>query len=81
MAKNTTKYTKNRNRILRYINKHGIKDYFDLYIPTERELRQQGIKGKQLTSLTIKLKKITPQYIKERVKSRKQKKNSYLRIF
>lgn len=71
MAKKTTQYTKNRNRILRYIKKSGIKEYFDLYIPTERELRQQGIKGKQLTSLTRKLKEITPEYIKETVKSRK----------
>ena len=70
MAKKTTAYTKNRNRILRYVKKHGIKEYFDLYIPTERELRQQGIKGKQLTSLTRKLKAITPKYIKETVKTR-----------
>lgn len=69
MAKKTTQYTKNRNRILRYIKRHGVKEYFDLYIPTERELRKQGISGKQLSSLTRKLKQITPEYIKETVKT------------
>lgn len=70
MAKKITQYTRNRNRILRYVKRHSFKEYFDLYIPTERELRQQGIKEKQLTSLTRKLKQITPDYIKERVKTR-----------
>lgn len=70
MAKKATQYTKNRNRILRYIKRHGVKEYFDLYIPSERELRKQGISGKQLSSLTRKLKQITPEYIKETVKTR-----------
>ena len=69
MAKKTTQYTKNRNRILRYIKRHGVKEYFDLYIPTERELRKQGISGKQLSSLTRKVKQITPEYIKEKGKT------------
>lgn len=65
MAKKTTKYTKNRNRILRYIKKHKITQYVDLYIPTELQLRKQGVKGKELAKLTRKLKGITPKYLKQ----------------
>lgn len=67
MAKRTTQYTKNRNRILRYIKRHKISQYVDLYIPTERQLRQQGVKGKELAKLTRKLKGITPKYLKQEV--------------
>lgn len=67
MAKRTAQYTKNRNRILRYIKRHKISQYVDLYIPTERQLRQQGVKGKELAKLTRKLKGITPKYLKQEV--------------
>ena len=65
MAKRKTKYTQNRNRILRYIrklNKNNI--LVDIYIPTEREVRAQGVKGSELTKLTRELKALTPQVIK-----------------
>ena len=72
MAKKTTQYTKNRNRILRYIKKHKISQYVDLYIPTEHELRKQGVKGKELAKLTRKLKEITPKYLKQEVTKNKE---------
>lgn len=72
MAKKTTKYTKNRNRILRYIKRHKIEQYVDLYIPTELELRKQGVKGKELAKLTRRLKGITPKYIKQVVAKNKE---------
>lgn len=72
MAKKTTQYTKNRNRILRYIKRHKISQYVDLYIPTEHELRKQGVKGKELAKLTRKLKGITPEYIKQEVDKNKE---------
>lgn len=65
MAKKTTHYTKNRTRILRYIKRHKITQYVDLYIPTELQLRKQGVKGKELAKLTRKLKGITPKYLKQ----------------
>lgn len=72
MAKKTTQYTKNRNRILRYIKRHNISQYFDLHIPTEHELRKQGVKGKELAKLTRTLKGITPEYIKQEVTKNKE---------
>ena len=72
MAKKTTKYTKNRNRILRYIKKHNISQYANLDIPTEHELRKQGVKGKELAKLTRTLKGITPKYIKQVVAKNKE---------
>lgn len=72
MAKKTTQYTRNRNRILRYIKKHNIKNYVDLYIPTEHELRKQGIKGKELSKLTRSLKSITPKYLQDEVKRKQE---------
>lgn len=41
------------------------KETFLPYIPTEIELRKQGVKGKELASLTRELKKITPEKIRE----------------
>lgn len=72
MAKKTTQYTKNRNRILRYIKRHKISQYVDLYIPTELQLRKQGVKGKELTKLTRTLKGITPEYIQQQVTKNKE---------
>lgn len=72
MAKRTTQYTKNRNRILRYINRHKIAQYVDLYIPTELQLRKQGVKGTELATLTRKLKKITPKYLKREASQSKE---------
>lgn len=71
--KKTTKYTKNRNRILRYIKRHKIAQYVDLKIPTERELRKQGVKGKELSKLTRILKGITPKYLQKKVTKNKEK--------
>ena len=66
MAKKTTHYTKQRNRILRYINRQKKKSLVtDLYIPTEKELRKQGVKGAELRKLTNELKRLTPQKLKE----------------
>ena len=76
MAKKTTKYTKNRNRILRYIKKNKISQYVDLYIPTEKQLRQQGVKGKELAKLTRKLKGITPKYLKQEVAQNKEREST-----
>lgn len=65
MAKKTTQYTKHRNRILRYIYRQRKKSLVtDLYIPTEKELRKQGVKGKELTKLTNRLKSLTSKNLK-----------------
>ena len=71
--KKTTQYTKNRNRILRYIKRHNISQYIDLYIPTEFQLRKQGVKGKELSKLTRTLKGITPKYLQQEVTQNKEK--------
>lgn len=58
-------YTRNRNRIKRYINnlkKKGLT--VDIYFPTQNELRKQGVVGTELTKLTRILKSITPEYLK-----------------
>lgn len=73
MAKKTTQYIKNRNRILRYIKRHKISQYVDLYIPTEHELRKQGVKGKELAKLTRKLKGITTKYLKQEATKNKER--------
>lgn len=62
----TTVYTKQRNRIMsaiRRLKKKGLTT--DLYFPTEKELRSQGVKGQELAKLTRELKRITPSQIKE----------------
>lgn len=57
----TTQYTKNRKRILAYIRRQRKKNLVtDLYIPTERELRKQGVKGTELAKLTRELKALNP---------------------
>lgn len=67
MAKRKSKvsaYTRNRNRINAYIrrlNKKGL--IIDLYFPTERELKLQGIKGAELTRHTNELKKVASDFL------------------
>lgn len=62
-----TAYTRNRERIMRQLRRERArgKETFFPYIPTEKELRKQGVKGKELTALTRELKKITPKKIRE----------------
>lgn len=63
--KKVSAYTRNRNRINSYIrrlNKKGL--ITDLYFPTERELKSQGIKGVELARYTNELKKVTPDFLK-----------------
>ena len=60
--KKVSAYTRNRNRINSYIrrlNKKGL--ITDLYIPTEKMMRNQGVKGADLTKLTLELKSLTPE--------------------
>lgn len=65
MAKKTTVYTKQRNRIMRYINTLKRKGYkVELNIPTERQIRQSGVSGPELGKLSRELKKITPKTLK-----------------
>lgn len=64
-----TKYTRNRNRITSYIrnlSKAGLD--VDIYFPTEKELRKSGVKGKELTKLTLELKKLTSKELKKLAK-------------
>lgn len=65
--KKQTAYTRNRERIMRQLRRERArgKETFLPYIPTEKELRKQGVKGKDLTALTRELKKITPKKIRE----------------
>ena len=63
--KKVSAYTRNRNRINSYIrrlNKQGL--ITDLYIPTEKMMRDQGVKGAELTKLTLELKSLTPEKLK-----------------
>lgn len=68
MAKRKKKvsvYTRNRNRINSYIrrlNKQGL--ISDLYIPTEKMIREQGVTGTELTKLTLELKELTPEKLR-----------------
>lgn len=65
MAKKTTVYTRNRNRIMHYINTLKRKGYkVELNIPTERQVRQSGVSGTELGKLSRELKKITPKTLK-----------------
>lgn len=64
-----TQYEKQRNRILSYTRKLRKKGYdYQIYIPTLHELRKSGVKGKELTKLTLQLKSITPQKIRSQAK-------------
>lgn len=61
-----TQYTRNRNRIQAYIRKlkkAGLN--VDIYFPTEKELRKSGVKGKELTKLTLELKKLTAKELRK----------------
>lgn len=60
-----TAYTRNRNRIMSYIRRQR-KQGFDIpfYFPTERQLRQTGVRGTELTKLTNELKKYTAKELK-----------------
>lgn len=63
--KKVSAYTRNRNRINSYIrrlNKQGL--ITDLYIPTEKMMRDQGVTGTELTKLTLELKALTPEKLR-----------------
>lgn len=63
--KKVSAYTRNRNRINSYIRRLNKKRLIiDLYFPTERELKLQGIRGAELTRYTNELKKVTPDFLK-----------------
>lgn len=60
-----TAYTRNRRRIMSYIRRQRKQGYdIPFYFPTERQLRQSGVKGTGLTKLTNELKKYTPKELK-----------------
>lgn len=66
----TTVYTKQRNRIMSAIRRLKKKGYqSDLYFPTERELRTEGVKGSELAKRTRILKSWTSKDISFYVKS------------
>ena len=70
MAKKKTAYTKERNRIMNYIRslkRKGLSS--DLYFPTEKQIRAEGVKGKELASLTRELKYWTSKKLKEYIKN------------
>ena len=63
--KKVSAYTRNRNRINSYIrrlNKKGL--ITNLYIPTEKMMRNQGVKGAELAKLTLELKSLTPEKLR-----------------
>lgn len=63
--KRISQYTRNRNRINSYIrrlNKQGL--ITDLYIPTEKMMRDQGVTGIELTKLTLELKSLMPEKLR-----------------
>lgn len=64
--KTTSVYTKQRKRVYSIIYRLKKKGYdIDLYFPTEKELKEQGVKGQELRKLTLELKKITSKDIIE----------------
>ena len=64
--KRISAYTRNRNRIMSTIRRMKAKGFSsELYFPTEKELRSQGLHGKELTSLTRELKSWTAKSLKE----------------
>ena len=65
--KRITQYTRNRNRILSVIRRLKKKTGYttNLYFPTEKELRKQGVKGKELSKLTRELKRWKSKDIRE----------------
>lgn len=63
--KKKTVYTRNRERIMSYVRSQRNKGYYiGINIPTEKQLRKQGVKGTELTKRTAELKKITPKTLK-----------------
>lgn len=67
--KKKTQYTRQRNRVTSYIRKlrkAGL--VVDIVFPTERELRKSGVKGSELTKLTLELKKIKPKELRSLAK-------------
>lgn len=66
MAKKQSVYSKNRERILSTVRRYNKWNKpIDLYLPTESELKAEGIKGSKLTRYTQALKKITTKDIRE----------------
>lgn len=66
MAKKKTVYTKERNRIMNYIRSLKRKGFTsDLYFPTEKQIRAEGVKGKELSALTRELKYWSSKKLKE----------------
>lgn len=64
--KRISSYTRNRNRILSYVRRQRKKGWnIDIDIPTERQLKKEGIKGIELSKYTWQLKKLTPAKIRE----------------
>lgn len=64
--KRVSAYTRNRNRILSYVRRQRKRGWnIDIDIPTERQLKNQGIKGTELSRYTRELKKLTPAKIRE----------------
>ena len=64
--KRISAYTRNRNRIMSTIRRMKAKGFSsELYFPTEKELRLQGVHGKELTRLTRELKSWTAKSLKE----------------
>nr|DAW58779.1 MAG TPA: hypothetical protein [Caudoviricetes sp.] len=64
--KRVSAYTRNRNRILSYVRRQRKKGWnIDIDIPTERQLKKEGIKGIELSKYTWQLKKLTPAKIRE----------------
>lgn len=79
MAKKKTAYTRERNRIMNYIrslNRKGL--YSDLYFPTEKQIRAEGVKGKELASLTRELKKWTSKELKSYVEAEYEEKQTFV---
>lgn len=64
--KRISAYTRNRNRIMSTIRRMKAKGFSnELYFPTEKELRSQGVHGKELTRLTRELKSWDSKALKE----------------
>lgn len=73
-SKKTTQYSRQRKRIYSTIYRLKKKGYTtNLYFPTENELRKQGVKGKELASLTRALKSWTSKDITEYIKTENAK--------
>lgn len=79
MAKKKTAYTRERNRIMNYIRSLKRKGlYSDLYFPTEKQIRAEGVKGKELASLTRELKKWTSKELKSYVEGEYEEKQTFV---